>query len=67
MKRSYRVIFQGAMRKCSLEAESAKEAADLAAKALQNHDLVTVEDPDGQIISLNDLLAITRAKPVETK
>jgi hypothetical protein len=67
MKRSYRVIFQGAMGKCSLEAASAKEAGDLAAKALQNHDLVTVEDPDGQIISLNDLLAITRAKPVETE
>ena len=63
----YRVITKGPQSESFIVASSAKEASDAAATALQTHEEVTVEDPDGHVISLEALVAIIRDQPVETK
>jgi hypothetical protein len=60
MNRSYRVILQGGQSQSFVMAGSAKEAAEIAAKAVHNGEQVTIEDPEHNIISADRLSEIVK-------
>lgn len=60
MYRSYRVIIEGKRGQSFVMASSAKEASEIAAKAVHDGEQVKVEDPHHGIISMDRLAEIIR-------
>jgi hypothetical protein len=60
MYRSYRVILAGNTSQSFVMASSAKEAGEIAGKAIHDGEQVTIEDPEHNIISVDRLAEIIR-------
>ena len=60
MYRSYRVIMQGKQGQTFVMASSAKEASEIAAQAMRGGEQVIVEDPEHQVVSIEQLAEIIR-------
>jgi len=60
MNRSYRVTIHSRNSHSFVMARSAKEASEIAAKAVNDGEQVTIEDPDHRVLTVDDLADIIR-------
>ena len=60
MSRSYRVILQGNQGQSFVMVSSAKEASEVAAKAIHDGELVQIEDAEHNIVSMERLAEFIR-------